>query len=203
MQITQNYFEKYIEVWRYIFFHRLKWDPQKEKNILEIGCFEGAATCWMLKNLLKNENSNIVCVDTFEGSEEHESMGSQFIQSVKKRFFENIKETGRSESVRVINKVSDIALLDLIHEDSFKFDFIYIDGSHAAEDVLSDLVLSFRLLKLNGLCICDDYTWSPDMLDYNLHQSPKMAIDAFTSINAKKIIFIPIPNTQFAFVRKP
>ena len=30
--------------------------------------------------------------------------------------------------MRVINKVSDIALLELIHEDNFKFDFIYIDG---------------------------------------------------------------------------
>jgi hypothetical protein len=43
------------------------------KSILEIGCYEGRATCWMLENLLANDGS-ISCVDTFQGSEEHQNM---------------------------------------------------------------------------------------------------------------------------------
>jgi predicted O-methyltransferase YrrM len=40
------------------------------------------------------------------------------------------------------------------------FDFIYIDESHQAADVLSDLTLSFPLCKIGGLITCDDYMWS-------------------------------------------
>ena len=39
------------------------------------------------------------------------------------------------------------------------FDIIYIDGSHAVNDVLEDAVLSFRLLKPEGILIFDDYRW--------------------------------------------
>ena len=97
--------------------------------------------------------------------------------------------------------VSRSALM-LIHENNVKFDFIYIDGSHMAVDVLTDLILSFRLLKIGGLCICDDYYWTPEIDNFDLGKSPKMAIDAFSSIYSKRIGFMPIVNTQFAFIRK-
>jgi len=37
------------------------------------------------------------------------------------------------------------------------FDFIYIDGSHNGEDILSDAIESFKLLKVNGLIFFDDF----------------------------------------------
>jgi predicted O-methyltransferase YrrM len=57
------------------------------------------------------------------------------------------------------------------------YDFIYIDGSHKAADVLEDAVLSFRLLKVGGLLIFDDYAWNgggPTEFD-----NPRRGIDAF------------------------
>jgi predicted O-methyltransferase YrrM len=37
------------------------------------------------------------------------------------------------------------------------FEFIYIDGSHQAPDVISDAILSFHLLKSGGVIAFDDY----------------------------------------------
>ena len=36
------------------------------------------------------------------------------------------------------------------------FDFIYVDASHRAPDVLLDAVLAFQLLRIGGLIIFDD-----------------------------------------------
>jgi predicted O-methyltransferase YrrM len=64
------------------------------------------------------------------------------------------------------------------------FDFIYVDGGHRAIEVLEDAVLSFRLLKRNGIMAFDDFKWkdrgSPD-------GTPKLAINAFLSIYSRKI----------------
>jgi len=57
------------------------------------------------------------------------------------------------------------------------YDFVYIDGSHKAVDVLEDAVLSFRLLKVGGLMMFDDYAWQgggPTEFD-----NPKRGVDAF------------------------
>ena len=200
MKFTQNYFEAYMPVWRDIFFNRCKWDPNTPKNVLEIGSFEGLSTCWIMSQLLENKDSNLICIDTFEGG--NEQGDSINMDNVRDRFYKNIAETNRLESIRVLEEKSDIALLMLIHENNVKFDFIYIDGSHMAVDVLTDLILSFRLLKIGGLCICDDYYWTAEIDNFDLDKSPKMAIDAFSSIYSKRIGFMPIVNTQFAFIRK-
>ena len=41
------------------------------------------------------------------------------------------------------------------HKESF--DFIYIDPSHQAPDILTDAVLAFKLLRLSGVMVFDDY----------------------------------------------
>jgi len=59
------------------------------------------------------------------------------------------------------------------------FNFVYIDGSHRSADVLEDAVLSFRLLKSDGIMIFDDYEWKTfeGTLD-----NPRAGIDAFLKI---------------------
>ena len=72
------------------------------------------------------------------------------------------------------------------------------DGSHEAPDVLLDALLSFKLLKINGVIAFDEYLWQenldniPDVL-----RSPKIAIDAFANIYCQKLrIFSAlIPNS--------
>ena len=114
--------------------------------------------------------------------------------AVRETFFSNIAKTGRADDVRVLEERSDTGLLRLLEENHRAFDFIYVDGS----DVLVDLVLGFRLLTIGGLCICDDYLWEGQS---DPRHSPKMAIDAFSSIFSEQLQFVPVINTQFAFKR--
>ncbi|CAG8741307.1 12921_t:CDS:1, partial [Dentiscutata heterogama] len=68
------------------------------------------------------------------------------------------------------------ALTKLNYESKIKFDFIYIDGSHVASNVLADAILAWNLLKDGGIMIFDDYEWDRYKEEYN---NPKIAIDAF------------------------
>ena len=63
------------------------------------------------------------------------------------------------------------------------YDFIYIDGSHIAKDVLTDACMAWPLLKPKGLMVFDDYLWG-DPRDI-LHR-PKPAIDAFCNLFAEE-----------------
>ena len=108
MKFTKNYFETYMPVWRDIFFNRCKWNPNTPKNVLEIGSFEGLSTCWIMSQLLENKDSNLICIDTFDGGSEHDSIN---MDDVRDRFYKNIAETNRLKSIRVLEEKSDIALL--------------------------------------------------------------------------------------------
>ena len=186
MEFSRDWFIQNMEVWSEI-FRRHGWDASAPRSILEIGCFEGLSTCWMLNNLLKHPDSRMVCMDTFEGGSQHIRDATD-MASVREAFFRNVGKTGRS----------DTGLLRLLQENHEAFDFIYVDGSHLSTDVLVDLVLGFRLLNVGGLCICDDYLWEGQS---DPRHSPKMAIDAFSSIFSEQLQFVPVINTQFAFKR--
>lgn len=47
----------------------------------------------------------------------------------------------------------------MLRVQSDAYDFIYVDGSHLAPDVLTDAVLSWRLLKPGSIMIFDDFLW--------------------------------------------
>jgi hypothetical protein len=61
-----------------------------------------------------------------------------------------------------------------------QFDFIYIDGSHLAKDVLTDACMSWPLLKQNGFMAFDDYMWKPP--GFKLLDRPKLAVDSFVNM---------------------
>ena len=67
---------------------------------------------------------------------------------------------------------------------NFKYDFIYIDGDHLSASVLEDGVLSFPLLKVNGIMCFDDYGANSKTTDLD---KPYSGINAFLEIYAQKI----------------
>ncbi len=142
--------------------HRFKGKPNI--NYLEIGVFEGRSLIWMLENILTHPTSKATCIDIF-GDEE-----------VKQRFLANLKASGFLEKVTAITGRSQFKLKYLPIE---SFDIIYVDGSHNADDVLADAVLSWSLLKNNGLLIFDDYLYG---LDSPIEFKPQFAIDAFMTV---------------------
>ena len=173
-------------------------------TILEVGSYEGASTCYLIDNLSNSKNLEIHCVDTWEGGIEHQIGGSAIadMNLVEKRFLHNTK-ISISNSVNKVNLIahkgySDRQLSKIFTEKGpGYFDFIYIDGSHQAPDVLCDAILGFKLLKKFGLIVFDDYLWSED-LSYGIDpiRSPKLAIDSFTNIYCRKIKILQAPLYQ-------
>lgn len=172
-----------------------------EKTV-EIGAFEGH-TCINMVNMansLKIDYKHIV-IDPYDESAD---LRTDVVQDAFKMFEHNIKVCDNPDSIEFIRKKSFDGLIDL-HSRGEKVDFVYIDGDHRAATVLEDIVLSFRLLKIGGILLCDDaHTWVH--IDgngvKNVQQSPKMAIDSFIHCNWDKIELLDLPKGYQVGIRK-
>jgi predicted O-methyltransferase YrrM len=131
-----------------------------------------------LDNILTDPSSTITCIDTFQGSVEHESMGlGKTVKSLESVFEHNIQQTGRASQVKKLVGFSQDWLRQLPNN---SFDFYYVDGSHVASDVLEDIILAWRLLKEGAIIIFDDYGWGAYQDEPTMH--PKLAIDSFLEV---------------------
>lgn len=148
-------------------------------SALEVGSWEGMSACWTLQNILTGEGSTLTCIDTFQGNPENGKLGYE--NSVRANFLSNISAIGCADKVTLIETPSQQSL-KFLHEKSF--DFIYIDGSHVTTDVLTDLVLSWRLLKNGGIMILDDYRYCVPEMDC----VPALAIESFKTIFNRELI---------------
>jgi predicted O-methyltransferase YrrM len=200
---TNNWFDRVKKIWEQLI-------PQiKPTKILEIGSYEGASACYLIKKLAKDTNVEIHCIDTWEGGIEHKK-GGQWetdMNSVESRFNHNTRlaiDTSPNKVDLVVHKgFSDLCLSRLISDNKKNyFDFIYIDGSHEAPDVLCDAVLAFRLLKIGGIMAFDDYLWAEN-LPYGKDplRCPKPAIDAFINLNFRKLNILSAPLLQL-YIKK-
>jgi len=185
-----SYHELYAATWRKV-FSRFGWDGSEPRTVVEIGSYEGASAVWIARNLLTAPGSRLYCIDGWQGLEEQRA-----------RFTRNIAALPDPGLVTVLDSTSRKALVRL-EADGVKADFVYVDGSHAAPDVLSDLVLGFGLLKVGGVLICDDYLWADERYDGgSLLGRPKLAIDAFTTIFADKITWAANVSNLQAILQK-
>jgi predicted O-methyltransferase YrrM len=133
-------------------------------NALEIGSYEGASAVWFAQNILTHSDAWLMCVDPWEDVEPYFGRGVR-METVRQTFLENTKHFPRVRSNRAPSNV--------IRSSYAEYDWIYIDGSHYAPDVLRDAVLSWQLLKINGVLLFDDYEYAGPW------GKPKIAIDAF------------------------
>lgn len=161
-------------------------------RFLEIGCFEGRATLWLLENVLTDPTSRIDVIDTFEGSPEFEEMGVD--GQTLGRFTHNVAP--HADKVTVLPGLSGEVLRTL--PPTKTYDFIYVDGSHVAADVLTDAVLSWPLLKQMGIMAFDDYLWS---VPGGEHERPGIGIDAFRTVFESRIALI-FEGAQLAIFRR-
>lgn len=164
------------------------------KRILEVGSYEGASACYLIETLAPRSPLEIHCVDTWFGGIEHSGTD---MQQVEARFRRNLERVTGAFPDRVdlrVHKGSSCTRLAMLLAEGKLgyFDFIYVDGSHEAPDVLCDAVLAFQLLRVGGIIAFDDYLW--EMTD--LLQRPKPAIDAFTNMYMRKLRVLQAPLYQ-------
>jgi predicted O-methyltransferase YrrM len=169
-QFTQDWFSWSPPVWDQVF------KQLNVKKILEIGCFEGRATTWLIENVKWQKDPRIICIDTFEGGEEHTP---EVMAGVKDRFTHNIWVALQKTKLDI-----DIEVLEVLSHKALKqiktmFEFIYIDGSHVAKDVLTDACMAWPMLSVGGVMCFDDYGWGEPIPETH---KPKLAIDAFITI---------------------
>ena len=189
------------------------WDnliPREDpKKVLEIGSFEGASACYLIEKIGAKQPLELHCIDTWEGGREHQA-GELFeasMSDVERRFNRNVEiaqtRATLPADLHIHKATSDLALAQLIAAGKASyFDFIYVDGSHQDPDVLVDAVLSFKLLRVGGVLVFDDYLWN-EVLPYGVDpiRSPKIAIDAFCNIFCRKVKIIPGGGVQL-YARK-
>jgi predicted O-methyltransferase YrrM len=190
-QFTKDWFNWAPEVWNQL----IPMLPDNPK-VMEIGSFEGRSAVWIIENML-GEEGELLCIDTWEGGEEH-SNGE--LDGAEERFDLNrelamAKKGWRTDDqwgpkgVGKMKGKSFNILCGLVGDNDADFDFIYIDGSHKAPDVLTDTCMSWPLLKAGGLMVFDDYMWGNPR--DALHR-PKIAIDAFTNIFGETVEIIHV-----------
>lgn len=186
---SQDWFSRSIPSWDLI----LKRMSQggMPLRVLEVGVFEGRSTCWLLNHYCRESDSRITVIDTFSGGVEHQELDLTTLRSLFER---NIATVESSAVVEILEGYSSRQLANLIASGAGNpgFDFISVDASHQAPDVLADCVLSFQLLKPGGVMALDDYLWSAEQQGReDLLNSPKLAIDAFTNIYRRQVRVVP------------
>ena len=129
---------------------------------LEIGSFEGRSAIWFLDHILTDPSASLTSVDLFG-------------ERLDAYFDHNIRVSGLEGRVQKLAGPSQQVLRSLPVDQPY--DFIYVDGCHLATCALTDIVLSWELLKRDGVLIVDDYQWLGPPLE-----RPKMAVDAFLAI---------------------
>jgi predicted O-methyltransferase YrrM len=120
----------------------------------------------------------MTCVDSFDFGGQAVTMDASNLQD---RFDRNIEAAGLRDRVEKKSGSSQVVLRTLPLE---SYDYIYIDGSHLAPDVLEDTILCFRLVKVGGIITFDDYGFQPNARPV---ERPTIAIDAFLACFAEKV----------------
>lgn len=173
-------------------------------KMIEVGSYEGRTSFWISDNMHEfGLDLEVFMIDPHIGSDDI----PHTLSEIRKNFENNINHARIRNPKHIfhhIDKKSTDGLLEIIAKNE-KVDFIYVDGDHKSCQVLTDLVLSWELLKVNGVILCDDVTgWK--FRDKNgvssAQMSPKMAVDAFIQCNWHKLDLIKLPDSsQTAFVK--
>lgn len=187
-QFTEDWFQLGPMLWPELVKHL---PDRASRRFMEIGSFEGRSAIWIIENMLRPAD-HLFCVDTWEGGQEHSKID---MQAVEKRFDDNIAQAKTKLGCPAIHKVKTTSTYALAHQlrwmrnEDQLMDFIYIDGSHQAKDVLTDATMAWQLLRTGGVLVFDDYLWGDPR---NPLQRPKVAIDAFMNIFGSEIIVLHI-----------
>ncbi|OOF81546.1 class I SAM-dependent methyltransferase [Rodentibacter caecimuris] len=184
-------------------FNHLK--PQK---ILEIGSFEGRSTVHFLEKALEfHQEIEMHCIDSWEGGREH--IGHWDMNSVENCFEHNLNlvlQKLNNPQIKIAKHkgYSHPKMIELLANGySNYFDFVYVDGSHEAPDVLLDALLAHKLTKINGIIAFDDYLWSPTAQTEEDHYLlVKPAVDHYVNTYQRKVhVLQGLPGYQL-YVKK-
>lgn len=149
-KLTNTWFLNNLEVFNYFISQK----SLKSFRYLEIGCYEGLSSYYVLSEY---SNASATLIDLWRKPNSNSHPLSNNFSEVEKNFDFNLSEF----KFKKIKNDSVIAMRNLF-EQGKKFDFIYIDGSHNGEDILSDAIESYKILENSGIIFFDDFLQHDD-----------------------------------------
>ena len=132
-----------------IFSFFLPQDKNSKFVYLEVGCFEGLSSFFVLSEY---KAVDATLLDIWDMPNPNSKTLSHNFHSIENTFDDNLSRFNFTK----IKDDSVVAMRKLFKQNK-SFDFIYIDGSHNGEDILSDAIEAFKILKKEGLIFFDDF----------------------------------------------
>ena len=121
-------------------------------KFLEVGSWKGMSSAYMAVEIANSQKDiEFYCVDTWEGSIEHEQYGMD-TSSLYDTFLDNMEpvrkyyKSIRARSLQAVKQFEDNSL-----------DFIFIDASHEYQDVKEDIIAWLPKVKQGGVIAGHDY----------------------------------------------
>lgn len=183
MKFTQDWFTHNIPN-----FEKCMQEVGEERGVfLEIGCYEGRSTCWLLQNGLADDGE-MICVDPFVGKDNLQDL------DLMERFEDNVFKAQKHDQFLTIKRTFSYNFLAYRICDYLDYiDFAYIDGDHSPGAVLTDACMTWGMLRPGGVMLFDDYEYP--------HEPTKRGIDAFLSAYEGQYDII-LKNYQLAVKKK-
>jgi predicted O-methyltransferase YrrM len=145
---TQDWVSGHAETWMSL----LPYVQTTNPRALEIGSWEGRSAVFLLTNLCRT-TGEIVCIDHFD------LLATPAGRARFKRINYNLALAGGR--FRILDEFSIPALIKLLEVEMDAaqpgFDWVYVDGSHEADDTFLDGELAWRLARKGAIVIFDDY----------------------------------------------
>jgi ubiquinone/menaquinone biosynthesis C-methylase UbiE len=127
-------------------------------HFVEVGVWKGRSASFMAVEIINsNKNIKFDCVDTWEGSVEHQNYDIISEKKLFDVFSENIEPVSH-----IINPIRMKSLEAVNLYDDESLDFVFIDASHEYEDVKNDILEWLPKVKEGGFIGGHDYSSSWD-----------------------------------------
>jgi Methyltransferase domain len=173
--------------------------------IIEVGSWKGASAHNML-NICKRRgfNTEIICVDTWLGSNDTLWLESSYRESLRLKngypniFWQFVYNMIKTEMIDYVYPLpmTSTAAYHLLKRFQIQADLIYIDAGHEHDEVYMDLSLYYNLLRPGGVMVCDDYTdgWPGVVSAINQFIAEKKL--PMTAFQAKTAFMKPMPGNS-------
>ena len=154
---------------------------QESTNILEIGNYQGMSSCWLLDKILIHPSDKLTCID----------------RDFDSKIRDNLTKTQARDKVTLLEGDTHQQLMSLT---SNSFDLANLqDRRKQAEYISQTTALVWKLMKVGGLVIFNDYGWRrSNMPELN----PKQGIDNFLNSIPGQWETITSPSGSLPFIIK-
>jgi len=158
----------------------LRLEPSEKRQIVEIGVYEGASSCFWSDFYLSHPESRLISIDPFTGSSEHHENPENYpeLPNIELIARGNIAKSENAAKIEIIKGCSWDVFPELNRRNQGEpwIDLLYIDGAHDSTSVARDTTLFVPMVKNGGIVIFDDYG-HPDV-----QRGVDMALNAFASM---------------------